>query len=91
MFLLEQVPFEEKAAIIASLRGGQPFDLAASRRRMSELGIAGRVVTAIDEELQLAAKSLEPFRTLGPVALMLQLGSMLKMQVATLQTSSISR
>ena len=44
-------------------------------------------IVAIDEELAIAARNLEPFRDLAPVALMLQLGSMLKAQVATLHTS----
>jgi octaprenyl-diphosphate synthase len=88
MFLLEQVSPDERDAIVAALRGGQPLGLAASRQRMSELGIAARVVTAIDEELQVAARNLEPFSALAPVPLMLQLGSLLKSQVAMLQTSS---
>jgi octaprenyl-diphosphate synthase len=90
MFLLEQVSTDEREAIIGALRGGQPLGLAASRQRMTELGIAARVVTAIDEELQVAARHLEPFNALAPVPLMLQLGSLLKHQVATLQTSSIA-
>ena len=88
MFLLEQVSAEEKEAIITSLRGGQPLDLALSRRRMNELGTVARVVVAIDEELQVAAGSFEPFGTLPPVPLMLQLSGMLKAQVTALQTSS---
>lgn len=90
MLLLEQVSAEERAAIGAALRGGHPLGLAASRQRMTELGIAGRVVTAIDDELRLAARGLEPFADLAPVPLMLQLGSMLKAQVATLQTSAVA-
>jgi octaprenyl-diphosphate synthase len=90
MFLLEQVSPDERAAIIGALRGGQQLGLAASRQRMAELGIAGRVVVAIDEELKIAAGNLEPFGALAPVPLMLQLSTMLKMQVASLQTSAVA-
>lgn len=88
MFLLEQVPVEERAAIVTALRGGQPLGLAASRHRMKELGIAAKVVAAIDEELEIAAHSLAPFAQLPPVPLMLQLGSLLKSQVAALQPAT---
>lgn len=91
MFLLEQVSPAERAATIAALSGGQPMGLAASRQRMTELGIAGRIVLAIDEELEIATRGLDPFINLAPVPLMLQLGGMLKAQVATLQTSAETR
>lgn len=90
MFLLERVSPAERAATIAALSGGQPLGLAASRQRMAELGIADRIVVAIDEELKVATQGLDPFLDLAPVPLMLQLGSMLKAQVATLQTSAES-
>ena len=89
MLLLEEVSPDERAAIVAALRGGQPLGLAASRQRMAELGIASRVVVAIDEELKVATSNLEPFGALAAVPLMLQLSSMLKTQVATLQTSAV--
>jgi hypothetical protein len=57
---------------------------------MAELGIAGRVVAAIDQELKFAASKLEPFGALAPVPLMLQLSTMLKTQVASLQTSTVA-
>ena len=88
MLLLEQVSAEERSAIVTSLRGGLPLGLAASRQRMGELGIAGRVVVAIDEELRIATSGLEPFANLAPVPFMLQLVTLLKRQVATLQTSA---
>ncbi len=90
MFLLEQVSAEERANIVVALREGRPLGLATSKQRMLELGISGRVVVAIDEELRVASRALEPFGSLPPVPLMLQLGSMLKAQVATLQTSATS-
>lgn len=84
MLLLERVPAAERATIITALRGGQPLGLAASQQRMHELGIAAEVVRAIDDELGAATKALESHRQLAPVPLMLQLGGMLRGQVAAL-------
>ena len=91
MLLLESVSPEERTAIIASLRGGQPLDLAASRQRMQELGIGAGIVRAIDEELAVSVAALAPHADRAPVALMLQLGEMLKAQVASLQAASAMR
>lgn len=88
MFLLEQVTPDERAAIISSLRGGQTLGFAASRHRMRELGIAEKVLHAIEEELAVATLSLASFRDLPPVSLMLQLGDLLRAQVAALQSST---
>jgi octaprenyl-diphosphate synthase len=84
MLLLERVPAEERATIIAALRDGQPVGLAASQRRMREMGIAAEVVRSIDGELAAASLALEAFRPLPAVPLMLQLAGMLKGQVAAL-------
>ncbi len=87
MLLLERVPAEERAAIVAALRGGQPLGLAASKQRMQELGITAGVVRAIEDELATAGAALAPFASLAPVPLMLQLGDMLHKQVAALPVS----
>lgn len=84
MLLLERVSPEERAQMVAALRGGQPLGFGASRQRMQELGIASGVVQAIDEELAVAAEALAPFARLAPVPLMLQLGAMVHKQVAAL-------
>lgn len=89
MLLLEYVSPAERVSIAGALSGGQPLDLAASRQRMAELGIAGKVVVAIDEELHIASGNLAPFESLAPVPFMLQLCGMLKAQVASLQTSAL--
>jgi octaprenyl-diphosphate synthase len=86
MLLLDRVSAEERAAIVDCLRGGQPLGLAASKMRMKEMGIAAGVVRAIDDELAVATSVLTPYGGLAPVPLMLQLGGMLKGQVAALQT-----
>lgn len=90
MLLLDQVTTEERAAIVTALRGGRPLGLAASKQRMKELGIAAGVLRAIDEELAGASLALEAFAQLAPVPLMLQMGEMLKAQVAALQTTAVS-
>jgi octaprenyl-diphosphate synthase len=84
MLLLERVSAEERATMVAALREGQPLGLPASKQRMQELGIAGGVVRAIDEELAAAGAALTPFAKLAPVPLMLQLGGMLHKQVTAL-------
>jgi len=88
MLLLESVSPEERATIIASLRGGQPLDLADSRRRMRELKIGAGIVRAIDEQLAISTTALAPHAGRAPVSLMLQLGEMLKGQVGSLQAGS---
>ena len=85
MLLLDRVGAEERAAIIAALRGGRPIGLAASKQRMQELGIASGVVRAIDDELAVATQALAPHSRLAPVPLMLQLCAMLHVQVSALQ------
>ncbi len=87
MLMLDRVPPDERAALVAALRGGQPQGLAASRRRMQELDIAAGVVTAINDELAAATGVLAPHAGLAPVPLMLQLGVMLQRQVAALQSA----
>ena len=90
MMLLERVSAEERAAIVAALRGGQPLGLAASQQRMREMGIAAGVVAAIEDELTVATGALASHTALAPVPLMLQLPEMLKGQVAALQAASVA-
>jgi hypothetical protein len=72
------------------LRGGQVLGLGASKQRMQELGIASGVVRAIDDELAVAEKALGSFTRLAPVPLMLQLGDMLRKQVAALSVPKVA-
>ena len=90
MLLLERVSAEERAAIIAALRGGQSLGLAASKQRMKEMGIAAAVVQAIEDELAVATAPLAPYTALAPVPLMRQLAEMLKAQVAALEAASLA-
>jgi len=88
MLLLDRVSPEERAAIVAALRGGQLPSLAASRLRMKEMGIGAAVVRAIDDELAAATQVLTPHARLAPVPFLLQLGGMLQAQVVALQRAA---
>jgi octaprenyl-diphosphate synthase len=88
MLLLEQVKADERSAILKALHSGEELGLAASRRRMNELGVASGVRRAIDVELAAADLILEPFRHLSPVPLMRTLCTMLRSQVDGLQTEA---
>ncbi len=84
MLLLERVSADERNAMVAALRGGQPLGLPASKQRMQELGIASGVIKSIDDELASAGAALAPYASLTPVPLMMQLGDMLRKQVTAL-------
>lgn len=84
MLLLERLPAEERTAISDAMREGHPVGLVASRQKMEALGVTSRVVRAIDEELDVAARELSPFDSLSAVPLMLELSDLLKAQVAAL-------
>jgi len=88
MLLLDRVSAQEREAIVDALHGGKSLELAASRQRMNELGIATGVVKAIDDELSLAAGALAPFARLAPASLMMQLAGTLHRQVTQLQVAS---
>jgi octaprenyl-diphosphate synthase len=75
--------------VIEALQGGRPLPLSASVERMRELGVATGVVEAIDAELAAAARALEPHARLAPVTLMLQLGAVLRAQVAALSVPPV--
>jgi len=90
MLLLERISSEERQAMVAAMREGQPPGLAASKQRMKELGIAAGVVRAIEKELAIASRALEPFASLAPVPLMHQLAGILKAQVVALQSEAVS-
>ena len=90
MLLLERVSPEECATIVTALRGGQSLGLAASKQRMKEMGIAAAVVQAIDDELAVATRVLEPYAELAPVPLMRQLGEMLIGEVSAIMVASIA-
>lgn len=91
LLLLERVPSAERTTMAAALRQGQGVGLAASARRMQELGVFAAVVAAIEAELALAHAALVPYATLPPVPLMRKLGAMLTMQVKALPIESSAR
>jgi octaprenyl-diphosphate synthase len=91
MLLLERVPSAERATLIAALRTGASTELAASQRRMHELGIGAAVIQAIDDELTAALSALSPHGGLPAVQLLHELAALLKRQVAKLPSPQVSR
>lgn len=91
MLLLQKVPASERTEIVAALREGRSPGLAASKQRMTELGIPQEVMRAIDDELASAGANLDPYETLPAVALMRELCRLLQSQVAALPSASLSR
>jgi octaprenyl-diphosphate synthase len=91
MLLLDKVPQAERLELIETLRNGSSPDLAASKQRMRDLGIAEAIACAIDQELVMALTALESHLSLAPVPLMQELAQLLKTQVAALRTMRVSR
>lgn len=91
MLLLERVPAGERDALVAALREGGAPALAASQRRMQELGIGAAVVAAVEREVEAALAALRPFEQLPAVPLMHGLAALLRRQVAGLPAGPVSR
>lgn len=91
MMLLERVPAAEREALVAALRKGGSPALAASQRRMQELGIGSAVIQAIDEEVTAALAAVAPYSRLPAVPLMHGLAALLRRQVAGLPAQAVSR
>ena len=91
MLLLERLSAPERAELVAALQGHKPLPLSASVERMKALGIADGVASAVDEELARARAVLEPYATLAPVPLMLQLVELLKSQLGALYSGSTAK
>lgn len=91
MLLLERVPAGERESLLAALHTGGSPGLAASQRRMQELGIGAAVRQAIDDELATALAALDPHEAVPAVALLRQLAGLLQRQVAKLPAGPVSR
>ncbi len=89
MLLLERVPAGERESLLQALRTGGSPGLAASQRRMQELGIGAAVRQAIDDEVATALASLTPFAAVPAVALLHQLAALLQRQVAKLPAGPV--
>jgi len=87
MLLLEQVSPGERDGLAAAMREGKAVELTASRQRMAQFGIAGKVRAAIEVELEAAARDLGGFGDFPAVPLMMDLLAALKSQISALQTS----
>lgn len=90
MMLLERLPSDERARLLAGLRGGESLGLAASSKRMRELGIAAAVVVDINTELASARAALAPHASVPLTPLLLPLCDLLSAQVAALETKPAS-
>ena len=84
MLLLERVPLVERAALWADWRSGGAAALAASRKRMRELGIPAAVVAEIGVELEAARGYLAAMAGRPSAARLFTLSDLLATPVAAL-------
>ena len=85
MELVKASPEGEKAAILAEITGDsipQP-DLRVAQMR--DLGVFGRVETALESELASGEKALEPHENRPPTSRLLSLSAILRDQIASLR------
>jgi octaprenyl-diphosphate synthase len=90
MLLLDRIPVDERARLIADMREGHSPGLATSQQRMHQLGIGAAVVQSINDELSIALESILPFSSAPAAPLLKELASLLSRQVASLPTSVVS-
>lgn len=83
--LMERLPAEERASLIAELGGEQPPQLALRLRQMRDLGIFAIVAGAVDAEVKAATTALEAWPGYASTPLLLGLCEVLKAQVASLR------
>jgi octaprenyl-diphosphate synthase len=84
--LMEKLTPSDRALLTDEILKRRPAQLGLRISQMNELGVFARVADAIEAELRVAEKALEPFATLEPVPLLLRLGAVLRAQVAALRT-----
>ncbi len=89
--LMERLPAPERALLIDEILKRRARQLELRIGQMNELGIFTLVAEAIESELRVAERALEPFGALEPVPLLLRLGSVLRAQVAALQPAAAAR
>ena len=82
--LMERLAPEERALLTEEILKRRPPQLALRIAQMKELGVFARVAEAIEEELRVGENALAPFADLEPVALLSNLGSVLRAQVGAL-------
>jgi octaprenyl-diphosphate synthase len=83
--LMERLPAAERALLVDEILKRRPPQLELRITQMNDLGIFALVADAIESELRVAERALEPFATLEPVPLLLRLGAVLRGQVAALR------
>ena len=82
--LMERLAPAERALLTDEILKRRPPQLALRIAQMKEFGVFARVAEAIEEELRVGEDALAPFADLEPVALLSNLGSVLRAQVAAL-------
>lgn len=83
--LLDRLPQEKGAALLAEIRGEQSPQLGYWLKHMEELDVFGTVAEAIGAELKVGEDALWPWSELPPTALLRQLGDVLRAQVEALR------
>lgn len=82
--LMERLGEIEAAALTAELTGERQPQLALRLRQMRELGVFGAVAAEVETEITRASSSLDDASTAPPTALLLELCSVLRQQIAAL-------
>ncbi|MEJ6604013.1 MAG: polyprenyl synthetase family protein [Opitutaceae bacterium] len=85
MELIEASPENERASILAEITGDRAPQPELRVTQMRELGIFGRVESALEQELFIAESALDQHVDLPPVPRLLSLISILRSQVASLR------
>jgi len=85
LLLLARLPAPEASALAAEIKGERPPQLARRLQQMSELGVFGAVVAAVNAEIATATAALKEWHGQPPTPLLLGLCDVLHAQVAGLQ------
>jgi octaprenyl-diphosphate synthase len=87
--LMEKLAPADRSLLIDEILKHRPAQLELRIAQMNELGVFARVADAIEAELTVAERALEPFSTLAPAPLLLRLGTVLRAQVAALRPAAL--
>jgi len=82
--LLERLPKADAADLVAEITGQRSPQLAHRLEQMRALKVFTAVADAVEEEIAAATAALAPWPAMLPTPLLLQLGSVLRAQVAAL-------
>lgn len=82
--LIERLPKAEAAALTEELTGKRPPQLELRLRQMRDLEVFEAVAAAVEREIAAAASALQPWTAEAPVPLLLELCSVLHVQLRSL-------